>query len=111
MGDIDFRVISAAENSNKFQKPRFWKEKSVEDVVTLGPRAQATLVMIGSGDFLLVVSHLFGVPVLVLWGAQLEKTKQLNLDVRNISPGSNTEHCWRCSGIFFRRRKFDFPWS
>jgi hypothetical protein len=24
-------VISAAENSNKFQKPRFWKEKSVED--------------------------------------------------------------------------------
>jgi hypothetical protein len=30
-------VISAAENSNKFQKTRFWKEKSVEDVVTLGP--------------------------------------------------------------------------
>jgi hypothetical protein len=25
-----FKVISAAENSNKFQKPRFWKEKSVE---------------------------------------------------------------------------------
>jgi hypothetical protein len=25
-------VISAAENSNKFQKTRFWKEKSVEDV-------------------------------------------------------------------------------
>ncbi len=35
MGDIDFKVISAAENSNKFQKPRFWKEKSVENVVTL----------------------------------------------------------------------------
>ncbi len=30
MGDIDFKVISAAENSNKFQKTRFWKEKSVE---------------------------------------------------------------------------------
>jgi hypothetical protein len=43
VGDIDFEVISAAENSNKFQKPRFWKEKSVEDVVTLGPTAQATL--------------------------------------------------------------------
>jgi hypothetical protein len=28
-------VVSAAENSNKFQKTRFWKEKSVEDVVTL----------------------------------------------------------------------------
>jgi len=29
-------MISAAENSNKFQKTRFWKEKSVENVVTLG---------------------------------------------------------------------------
>jgi hypothetical protein len=32
-------VISATENSNKFQKTKFWKEKSVEDVVTLGPTA------------------------------------------------------------------------
>ncbi len=39
-------MISAAENSGKFQKPRFWKEKSVEDVVTLGPMAQATLVSV-----------------------------------------------------------------
>jgi hypothetical protein len=38
-------VISAAENSNKFQKTRFWKEKAVEDMVTLGPTAQAPLVM------------------------------------------------------------------
>jgi hypothetical protein len=37
-------VISAAEYSNKFQKTRFWKEKSAEDVVTLGPTAEATLV-------------------------------------------------------------------
>jgi hypothetical protein len=37
-------VISATENSNKFQKPRFWKEKSVEDAVTLGPMAHATLI-------------------------------------------------------------------
>jgi len=28
-------VISATENSNEFQKTRFWKEKSVENVVTL----------------------------------------------------------------------------
>jgi hypothetical protein len=33
--DIDLKVISATENSNKFQKTRFWKEKSVENVVTL----------------------------------------------------------------------------
>ncbi len=37
-------MISTIENSNKFQKIKFWKEKSVEDVVTLGPTAQATLV-------------------------------------------------------------------
>jgi hypothetical protein len=35
-------LISAAEN--KFQKTRFWKETSVEDVVTLGPTAQSTLI-------------------------------------------------------------------
>jgi hypothetical protein len=46
MGDIDFEVISAAENSNKFQiKTRFGKEKSVADMITLGPMAQATLVL------------------------------------------------------------------
>jgi len=39
-------VISAAENSNKFQKTRFWKERSVHDMVTLGPTAQATLVQV-----------------------------------------------------------------
>jgi hypothetical protein len=38
-------VIPAAENSNKSQKTRFWKEKSVEDVVTLGPTAQVKLVL------------------------------------------------------------------
>ncbi len=38
MGDIDFKVIFAAENSNKFQKIRFWKEKSFEEVVTLKKR-------------------------------------------------------------------------
>ncbi len=46
MGDIDFQVISTIDNSNKFQKTRSWKEKSVEDVVILGPMAHATLVFI-----------------------------------------------------------------
>jgi hypothetical protein len=41
VGEIDFKAIFAPENTNKFQKTRFWKEKSVEDVVTLGPMAQA----------------------------------------------------------------------
>jgi hypothetical protein len=35
MRDIDFKVIYGRENSNKFQKTRFWKEKSVENIVTL----------------------------------------------------------------------------
>jgi hypothetical protein len=42
-------VISAAENSSKFpkKKPILGKEKSVEDMVTLGgPTAQTTLVLV-----------------------------------------------------------------
>jgi hypothetical protein len=41
-------VISTPENSNKIQKSRFWKEKSVEDLdeFTLGPMAQATPVIV-----------------------------------------------------------------
>ncbi len=39
MGDIDLKMISIGENSNKFQKTMFWKERSVEDMVTLGPTA------------------------------------------------------------------------
>jgi hypothetical protein len=35
VGDIDFNVIFAIENSNKFQKIRFWKEKLIENVITL----------------------------------------------------------------------------
>ncbi len=35
MGDIDLKMIYVAENSNKLQKTKFWKEKSVEDVETL----------------------------------------------------------------------------
>ncbi len=42
VGDIDFKVICAAQNSNQFPKTRFWKEKSVEDVITL--ERAATLV-------------------------------------------------------------------
>ncbi len=48
MGDIDLKVISTTENSNEFQKTRFGKEKSVEDMVTLGPMAQATLLCMES---------------------------------------------------------------
>jgi len=46
VGNVDCKVIFAAENSNKFQKTRFWEEKSVEAVVTLGSMAHATLVPI-----------------------------------------------------------------
>ncbi len=50
MGDIDFKVISATENPNEFQKTRFRKEKSGEDIVTFGPTAQATLLSMKEGS-------------------------------------------------------------
>jgi len=74
------KMISAAENSHKFQKTRFWKEKSVENVVTLGPTDLATLVnmillllivsdwpiiMISPDGLLLIGPNLFAVPVSV----------------------------------------------
>jgi hypothetical protein len=52
VGNIDFEVISATKNSNKFFKTRFWKEKSIEDMVTLGPKAQATLVTMKSASYI-----------------------------------------------------------
>jgi hypothetical protein len=36
---------------------RFWKEKSVEDVVTLGPRAQAILVYTKEKNWLVLYDH------------------------------------------------------
>jgi len=35
VGNIDLKMIYVVENSNKFQKTMFWKEKSIEIVVTL----------------------------------------------------------------------------
>jgi hypothetical protein len=37
-------VIFTTQNSNKFQKPKFWKEKSIENVITFGPMAHAIVV-------------------------------------------------------------------
>jgi hypothetical protein len=49
-------MSSTAENSNKFQKTRFWNEKLVEDVVTLGPTTQVTLVkMMRSNVFMQIL--------------------------------------------------------
>jgi hypothetical protein len=45
VGNLDFKVIYAIKNSNKILKTKFWKEKSVEDVVTFGPTTEATLYM------------------------------------------------------------------
>ncbi len=41
-----FGVTSTTKNSNKIFKTRFSKEKSIEDVVTLGPMAKATLMKV-----------------------------------------------------------------
>jgi hypothetical protein len=47
--------------------------------------------MIDPGGFLLVVPNIFAVPVSVSWVA-LQKSKLLNLDVKNIFAGSHTAH-------------------
>jgi len=44
VGNNVFKVISTLENSNKFQKTRFWKGKSVENMVKLGPTVQVIVV-------------------------------------------------------------------
>ncbi len=45
VGNIDFKVIFAAQNSNKFQNIRFWKETSVENVVILlGLRFNSSMI-------------------------------------------------------------------
>jgi hypothetical protein len=47
---------------------------------------------------LLVVPHLFALPVLVLWEG-LQNHTELNVDVKSIFEGSHAEDCWRCSNI------------
>jgi hypothetical protein len=44
--------------------------------------------MIGPGGLLLVVSHLFAIPVVNFMARVGKKEKNLNLDVRNIFAGS-----------------------
>ncbi len=58
MGDIDLKVFYAAENSNKFPKTKLWKEKSVEDAVTHGPIAHATLIVIKI-EFKIIIEYLY----------------------------------------------------
>jgi mannose/fructose/N-acetylgalactosamine-specific phosphotransferase system component IIB len=45
VGDIDLKMISTVENSNKFPKTRFWKEKLVKDVVIVGETMHAIEVI------------------------------------------------------------------
>jgi hypothetical protein len=69
--------------------------------------------MIGPGGLLLLVPHLFALPVSVLW---VQKSKEPNLDVKNIFAGSHNEHIMnalRCPPIQYElsgsslRTKYD----
>jgi len=44
VGDNVFKAIFTLENSNKFQKTKVWKGKSVENMVKLGPIVQVIVV-------------------------------------------------------------------
>jgi hypothetical protein len=48
-------MIFVVKNSNKFPKTKFWKGKLVENVVTLGPSAHATLVSMKEGSLFCVL--------------------------------------------------------
>jgi hypothetical protein len=68
-----FKWFLPLKNSNKFQETRFWKEKSVEDVATLGPTAQATLVYFTIYFLQLIIKVTHGSIVVVdqWWESQL----------------------------------------
>jgi len=52
---------------------------------------------ISRGGSLLVVSHLFVIPILVSWVGLEKKQTNLNLEVKNIFARSHSEHhCWIC---------------
>jgi hypothetical protein len=60
------------------------------------PVSDRPTIMIGAGGLLLVVSHLFAVPVFILW-VGLEKSIKLKLGCEKYFVGSDTEHCSSCS--------------
>jgi hypothetical protein len=62
-------------------------------------------MMIGTGGFVVVVPHLFSVPVSVLWMGLQNYLNNYTLDVKNILAGSHTEHRWRCSLHKSKNRK------
>jgi len=72
-------------------------EKSVLNMIYLLLNVSDWLIiMIGPRGLLLVVAHLFAVPFSLLW-VGLQKSTQLNLDVKTIFAASYTEPHWRCS--------------
>jgi hypothetical protein len=62
-------------------------------------------MMIAPGGLLLVVPHLFAIPISVLWGGVgLQKCKRTKLDVKNIFARSPTERT--TDGDALRRELF-----
>ncbi len=75
--------ISATENSNNFQKTKFWKEKSVENGFTLGPTAQPTQVYLWRKV----------VGFVLFCGYAIHLTKMLQIMFLVYSQSSNEEGC------------------
>jgi hypothetical protein len=100
-GKTVFNCIFAlfAEAGKRHSKDMHLLENSVINMISL-----LLHVFDWSRWFAISSSHLFAIPLSVLWVA-LEKSKQLNLDVRNMFVGSHIEPCWGCSGTVSAR-----PW-
>jgi hypothetical protein len=68
-------------------------EKSVINMIWLLPSiSDWPIIMIRAGGSPIYLMSQFQLQLVVL-----QKTKQLNLDVKNIFAGSHTEYHWRCS--------------
>jgi hypothetical protein len=61
------------------------------------------IIIIGTGELVLVVSALLAVPILVLWVGKKYITK---LECEIFFAGSHTEHHWKCSRMVL----YYLPW-
>ncbi len=60
------------------------------------PHVPSPIIIIGPGGLLLVVPHLYAIPVSVLW-VGLHKSIRINLDAKKYFAESHPEHRCRCS--------------
>jgi hypothetical protein len=84
-------AVAGKEHSNAVRLA----EKSVINMIWLF-LIDCPIIIIGPGGLLLVVPHLYAIPVSVLW-VGLHKSIRINLDAKKYFAESHPEHRCRCS--------------